>query len=139
MVAKKMSVTTGTRLVAFCPAAGCGNKSKTLPKGRSIVDPWSCSSAMGHWLRSPRRATRRRGATAAWSSSPASRGSARPRSSRGSCGDLDAGARVLFGTCDDLSIPRPLGPIRDLVGSVSAPLEEALSAGAAAARDPDAC
>jgi DNA-binding CsgD family transcriptional regulator/tetratricopeptide (TPR) repeat protein len=45
--------------------------------------------------------------------------------------DLGAGARVLFGTCDDLSIPRPLGPIRDLVGSVSAALEEALSAGAA--------
>ena len=45
--------------------------------------------------------------------------------------DLDAGARVLFGTCDDLAIPRPLGPFRDLVGSVSAPLEEALSAGAA--------
>ena len=61
----------------------------------------------------------------------ASRGSARPRSSPGSCEDLDAGARVLFGTCDDLSIPRPLGPIRDLVGTVSAPLEEALAAGAA--------
>ena len=27
--------------------------------------------------------------------------------------DLDASARVLIGTCDDLSIPRPLGPIRD--------------------------
>ena len=38
------------------------------------------------------------------------------------------GTRVLVGTCDDLSIPRPLGPIRDLVGSVSRPLEEALSA-----------
>ena len=24
---------------------------------------------------------------------------------------------MLFGTCDDLSIPRPLGPIRDLVGT----------------------
>lgn len=45
---------------------------------------------------------------------------------------LDVGARVLFGTCDDLSIPRPLGPVRDLVGSVSAALEGALSAGAAA-------
>ena len=33
--------------------------------------------------------------------------------------DLDAGARVLVGTCDDLSIPRPLGPFRDLVGGVS--------------------
>jgi predicted ATPase len=46
-------------------------------------------------------------------------------------GDLDAGARVLYGTCDDLSIPRPLGPIRDLVGNVSPALVEALSAGAA--------
>ena len=46
--------------------------------------------------------------------------------------DLEAGARVLLGTCDDLSIPRPLGPIRDLVGIVSTPLEAALAAGAAA-------
>ena len=45
--------------------------------------------------------------------------------------DLDSGARVLLGTCDDLSIPRPLGPIRDLVGSVSGALEAALSVGAA--------
>ena len=45
---------------------------------------------------------------------------------------------MLFGTCDDLSIPRPLGPIRDLVGSVSDALGEALSAGAAPARHPDA-
>jgi DNA-binding CsgD family transcriptional regulator/tetratricopeptide (TPR) repeat protein len=45
--------------------------------------------------------------------------------------DLGEGARVLYGTCDDLSIPRPLGPIRDLVGSVSPALEDALAAGAA--------
>jgi len=45
--------------------------------------------------------------------------------------DQDGAARVLVGTCDDLSIPRPLGPMRDLVGSVSAALEQALSAGAA--------
>ena len=45
--------------------------------------------------------------------------------------DLDAGARVLVGTCDDLSIPRPLGPFRDLVGGVSPALEDALAAGAA--------
>jgi DNA-binding CsgD family transcriptional regulator/tetratricopeptide (TPR) repeat protein len=44
--------------------------------------------------------------------------------------DLEPGARVLVGTCDDLSIPRPLGPILDLVGTVSAPLEDALAAGA---------
>jgi tetratricopeptide (TPR) repeat protein len=45
--------------------------------------------------------------------------------------DLGEGARVLSGTCDDLSIPRPLGPIKDLVGSVSPLLEEALAKGAA--------
>jgi len=45
--------------------------------------------------------------------------------------DLGSEARVLIGTCDDLSIPRPLGPFRDLVGSVSAPLEQALAAGPA--------
>ena len=45
---------------------------------------------------------------------------------------LDDDARVLLGTCDDLAIPRPLGPIRDLVGSVSPVLEAALSAGGAA-------
>ncbi|HSK16294.1 MAG TPA: AAA family ATPase [Gaiellaceae bacterium] len=44
---------------------------------------------------------------------------------------LEPGARILFGTCDDLSIPRPFGPVRDLVGSVSPELAEALSAGAA--------
>jgi hypothetical protein len=38
----------------------------------------------------------------------------------------------LLGTCDDLSIPRPLGPFRDLAGTVSPSLEEAISAGAAA-------
>ena len=45
--------------------------------------------------------------------------------------ELGADTRVLYGTCDDLSIPRPLGPIRDLAGSVSAALEGALAAGAA--------
>jgi DNA-binding CsgD family transcriptional regulator/tetratricopeptide (TPR) repeat protein len=45
--------------------------------------------------------------------------------------DLGSGARVLLGTCDDLTIPRPLGAIRDLVGCVSAPLEEALANGGA--------
>ena len=42
--------------------------------------------------------------------------------------DLEEGARVLLGTCDDLSIPRPLGPFRDLAGTVSPELEQALSA-----------
>ena len=39
--------------------------------------------------------------------------------------------RVLFGTCDDLSIPRPLGPFRDLGGNVSTRLEEGLVTDAA--------
>jgi DNA-binding CsgD family transcriptional regulator/tetratricopeptide (TPR) repeat protein len=45
--------------------------------------------------------------------------------------NLDDSVRVLLGTCDDLSIPRPLGPIRDLAGTVSRPLADALSEGAA--------
>src|SRR5262245_28580845 len=44
---------------------------------------------------------------------------------------LGPGSRVLLGTCDDLSVPRPLGAIRDLAGSVSPALEAALSSGAA--------
>jgi DNA-binding CsgD family transcriptional regulator/tetratricopeptide (TPR) repeat protein len=37
---------------------------------------------------------------------------------------------VLLGTCDDLSIARPLGPFSDFVGAVSAPLEDAILGGA---------
>ncbi|HEX4525685.1 MAG TPA: AAA family ATPase [Gaiellaceae bacterium] len=44
--------------------------------------------------------------------------------------DLGPDARVLLGTCDDLSIPRPLGAFRDLAGCVSAELDEAIAAGA---------
>jgi DNA-binding CsgD family transcriptional regulator len=44
---------------------------------------------------------------------------------------LEPDARVLLGTCDDLSIPRPLGPFRDLVGTVSPALDEAMADGAA--------
>jgi predicted ATPase/DNA-binding CsgD family transcriptional regulator len=44
--------------------------------------------------------------------------------------DLEDGARVLVGACDDLSIARPLGPLRDLTGSVSPALRDALTAGA---------
>jgi DNA-binding CsgD family transcriptional regulator/tetratricopeptide (TPR) repeat protein len=43
---------------------------------------------------------------------------------------LEHGERLLWGTCDDLAIPRPLGIFRDLTGSVS----QALSSGA---RPPD--
>jgi DNA-binding CsgD family transcriptional regulator/tetratricopeptide (TPR) repeat protein len=45
--------------------------------------------------------------------------------------DLGSGARVLLGTCDDLAIPRPLGPFRDIAGDVSDVLAAALVAGAA--------
>src|SRR5262245_37497660 len=43
--------------------------------------------------------------------------------------ELERGARVLFGACDDLTIPRPLGPFRDVGVSVSASLRDALSSG----------
>ena len=43
---------------------------------------------------------------------------------------LDPGAHVLLGTCDDLSIPRPLGPFRDLADAVSPALRDALRGGA---------
>lgn len=44
--------------------------------------------------------------------------------------DLGPENRVLFGTCDDLSIARPLGPFRDLAADVSPPLADAIAAGA---------
>ncbi|HXV96428.1 MAG TPA: AAA family ATPase [Gaiellaceae bacterium] len=44
--------------------------------------------------------------------------------------DHGAGTRVLFGSCDDLSIPRPLGPLYDFAGAASPQLETALSGGA---------
>jgi len=44
---------------------------------------------------------------------------------------LGSDARVLWGTCDDLSIPRPLGPFRDLATSASPELQEILVSDAA--------
>jgi DNA-binding CsgD family transcriptional regulator/tetratricopeptide (TPR) repeat protein len=44
---------------------------------------------------------------------------------------LDPRSRVLVGSCDDLTIPRPLGPFRDFAGTVSPALAEALATGAA--------
>ncbi|GAA2304901.1 AAA family ATPase [Streptomyces kunmingensis] len=41
-------------------------------------------------------------------------------------GILPPGARLLVGQCDDLATGRPLGPLRDLVGSVGAELARAL-------------
>ena len=46
--------------------------------------------------------------------------------------ELPDRTRVLAGTCDDLSVPRPLGPIRDLGGGISPALADALAGGAAA-------
>lgn len=42
--------------------------------------------------------------------------------------DIGPDARVLLGTCDDLAIPRPLGPFHDWAGSVSTELERAIAA-----------
>ncbi|WP_280878764.1 ATP-binding protein [Streptomyces pseudovenezuelae] len=42
---------------------------------------------------------------------------------------LPAHARVLVGQCDDLATSRPLGPFRDLVGSVGAELARAVTDG----------
>jgi DNA-binding CsgD family transcriptional regulator/tetratricopeptide (TPR) repeat protein len=46
--------------------------------------------------------------------------------------DLGEGGHVLWGTCDDLAIPRPLGPLRELAKDASADLADALASGAAA-------
>ena len=48
--------------------------------------------------------------------------------------DLRDRARVLWGTCDDLSIPRPLAPLTDLAGDVAAELRAALTSAAGRAR-----
>jgi DNA-binding CsgD family transcriptional regulator/tetratricopeptide (TPR) repeat protein len=45
--------------------------------------------------------------------------------------ELGPDARVLLGTCDDLSIPRPLGPVRDFAPAASEELASALSTGVA--------
>jgi DNA-binding CsgD family transcriptional regulator/tetratricopeptide (TPR) repeat protein len=42
---------------------------------------------------------------------------------------LPAEGRLLIGYCDDLATPRVLGPLRDLIGSVGAPLTRALERG----------
>src|SRR5438445_11510162 len=46
--------------------------------------------------------------------------------------DLDADTPRFTGACDDLSIPRPLSPLRDFADELSPPLAEAIKAGAAA-------
>jgi predicted ATPase len=43
---------------------------------------------------------------------------------------LEPGARVLWGTCDDLAIPRPLGAFRDRTGTAWPALERAVEEGA---------
>ncbi|WP_328504183.1 AAA family ATPase [Streptomyces sp. NBC_00457] len=42
---------------------------------------------------------------------------------------LPGGARVLVGQCDDLATRRPLGPFRDLIGSIGAELAQAVMEG----------
>jgi DNA-binding CsgD family transcriptional regulator/tetratricopeptide (TPR) repeat protein len=43
---------------------------------------------------------------------------------------LDGSTDALIGLCDDLTIPRPLAPFRDLAGAVSAKLTQAIRSGA---------
>ena len=94
------------------------------------MDACSSWSGKGHWLCSRRRGSRQRGATVASSSSTGEPGIGKTSLVTRFVADLDADARVLLGACDDLSIPRPLGAIHDLAGSLSPALEEALAAGA---------
>ena len=48
------------------------------------------------------------------------------------CGDLDGSARVLWGTCDALFTPRPLGPLFDVAEATGGELEELVASGARA-------
>ena len=86
-----------------------------------------------------RRGARRGGARArgASSSSRASRGSARPRSSRGSCRSSTPARGCCSAPATTSRSRGRSGPIRDLVGTVSRPLEEALADGRGVARDPE--
>ena len=65
---------------------------------------------MRRWRRSPRRAPRQRGGTGRVVFVTGEPGIGKTSLVTRFLRDLDAGARVLVGTCDDLSIPRPLGP-----------------------------
>ena len=101
-----------------------------------MVVPWSCSSARARWARSPRRATRPRAGKGVSSSSRASRGSARPRSSPGS-------SAIWGRTRGCCSAPATTSRSRGRsarftisIGTVSVPLEQALSRGRRVARDP---
>ena len=78
---------------------------------------------------SPRRATRQRGARVAWCSSPASPGSARRRSSRGSCRISATGHACSSAPATTSRSRGRWARSSDLVGNVSPALEEALSAG----------
>ncbi|MFF3314767.1 AAA family ATPase [Streptomyces sp. NPDC003035] len=46
------------------------------------------------------------------------------------------GARVLFGACDPLSAPRPLGPLMDIAALLDPPVAQALEAGLRRRTDP---
>jgi DNA-binding CsgD family transcriptional regulator len=48
------------------------------------------------------------------------------------CGELDGSARVLWGTCDALFTPRPLGPLFDVAEATGGELEELVASGARA-------
>jgi predicted ATPase len=43
--------------------------------------------------------------------------------------DAHPGLRVLWAGCDDLTVPEPLAPVRDVAGQVSGPLAQAVDGG----------
>src|SRR5437879_369803 len=46
------------------------------------------------------------------------------------CDDVPGGARILWGACDALFTPRPLGPLRDIAESAGGELAALVEAGA---------
>ena len=86
-----------------------------------------CSNARPTWRPCARRATPRAGAVACSCCSAARPAAARPRSYASSATECD---RVLWGACDPLFTPRPLGPFTDIAQDTGGELRELLAAGA---------
>ena len=85
-----------------------------LPARRTLVR-WGWSSGTPSWPHWPRQcAARPSRARQAWSSSSGEAGGGQELAPAGVCdGRLTASAPVLWGACDPLSTPRPLGPLHD--------------------------